>query len=57
MTQPRYLAGASYAQVARDQCQADRPIFRLFIIQTLAILALYYFSINEGAQAWYSLGT
>ena len=56
VTQPRYLSGASFAKTAREQCQLDRPIFRLYIIQTLALLALYSFSINEGAQAWFELG-
>jgi Fungal specific transcription factor domain len=57
VTQPRYMSGASFAKTAREQCQLDRPIFRLYIIQTLALLALYSFSINEGAQAWFELGT
>lgn len=56
VTQPRYLSGASFAKTAREQCQLDRPIFRLYIIQTLVLLALYSFSINEGAQAWFELG-
>jgi hypothetical protein len=56
VTQPRYLSGATFANAARQQCQVDRPIFRLYIIQTLALLALYSFSVNEGAQAWYDLG-
>src|SRR5271154_1723630 len=56
ITQPRYLAGSGLARAARDQCQHDRPIFRLYIIQTLAILALYSFSINEGAHTWFYLG-
>src|SRR5579862_8012602 len=50
------MSGASFAQAARRQCQLDRPIFRLYIIQTLALLAMYSFSINEGAQAWFELG-
>jgi hypothetical protein len=57
ITQPRYLAGANFAQEARSQCQLDPPVFRLYIIQTLAILTLYYFSVNEGAQAWFTLGS
>jgi hypothetical protein len=51
------MAGATFANAARDQCQLDRPVFRLYIIQTLAILSLYSFSINEGAHAWFYLGT
>jgi hypothetical protein len=56
ISQPRYIAGAAFANAAREQCRLDRPIFRLYIVQTLAILALYSFSINEGAQAWSYLG-
>ena len=56
VSQPRYIAGAAFANAAREQCRLDRPIFRLYIIQALAILALYSVSINEGAQAWSYLG-
>ena len=56
VSQPRYIAGVAFANAAREQCRLDRPIFRLYIVQTLAILALYSFSINEGAQAWSYLG-
>jgi hypothetical protein len=57
MTQPRYMAGMQFARDARRQCQLDQPVFRLYIIQTLALLALHAFSINQGSQAWFYLGT
>ena len=57
MTKPRYMAGMQFARDARTQCQLDQPIFRLYIVQTLALLALHAFSINQGSQAWLYLGT
>jgi hypothetical protein len=57
MTQPRYMAGMQFALDARRQCQLDQPVFRLYIIQTLALLALHAFSINQGSHAWFYLGT
>jgi len=57
MTKPRYMAGMQFARDARAQCQLDQPVFRLYIVQTLALLALHAFSINHGSQAWFYLGT
>jgi len=51
------MAGMQFARDARTQCQLDQPIFRLYIVQTLALLALHAFSINQGSQAWLYLGT
>ena len=57
MTQPRYHSGASFAKAARQQCRLDdRPVFRLYVVQSLALLALYSFSVSDGAQAWFDLG-
>jgi len=50
------MAGMQFARDARAQCQLDQPAFRLYIVQTLALLALHAFSINQGSQAWFYLG-